>query len=149
MIINTNRLKVIACTPEFLATISPESYEVGDHIKGHVAALQNDDSLMGWGPYFVVDKETDTIVGDSGFKGKPTFNHEIEIGYGIIPSAQNKGYGTEAVQALIVWAFASGQVKKIAAECSHDNLASIKVLEKLGMKRSGQEGKMIKWELTK
>lgn len=146
LIFNTNRLKVIACTPDFLSTISLREYEIGNHIKGHVSELQNDASLLGWGPYFVVEKETNTIVGDIGFKGKPSEEHTVEIGYGIIPAAQNKGYATEAVSTLIEWAFASGQVKKIIAECLHDNLASIKVLEKLGMKKIGQEGNMIKWE---
>ncbi|MCG7343209.1 GNAT family N-acetyltransferase [Sporosarcina sp. ACRSL] len=147
MIINTNRLQLIACTPEFLSTISPEDYEIGDHVKGHIAELQDDDSQFGWGVWFVVDQETNTIVGDIGFKGKPTSDKTVEIGYGIIPSAQNKGYATEAVRALVEWAFASGRVKKIVAECLHHNLASIKVLEKLGMKRTGLDGDMMNWEM--
>ncbi|MFD1205491.1 MULTISPECIES: GNAT family N-acetyltransferase [Sporosarcina] len=149
MIIHTNRLKVNACTPECLSTIPTGAYNIGDHIKAHVAELQNDDSLLGWGPYFVVEKETNQIVGDIGFKGKPSLEFTVEIGYGIIPDAQNKGYATEATRALVEWAFASGQVKKVNAECLHDNIASMKVLERLGMKRIGQEGNLMKWELTK
>ncbi|MGG0668398.1 GNAT family N-acetyltransferase [Lederbergia citrisecunda] len=148
MIINTNRLKVIACTPEFLSTISPESYEIGDHVREHVAELQNDATQLGWGVWFVMDKETNTIVGDIGFKGKPSSDLTVEIGYGIISAAQNKGYATEAVGALIEWAFATGKVKKIIAECLHDNLASIKVLERLGMKKNGQEGDLMQWEMS-
>ena len=148
MIINTNRLKVIACTPEFLSTISPESYEIGDHVKEHIAELQNDATQLGWGVWFVEDKETNTIVGDIGFKGKPSSDLTVEIGYGIIPAAQNKGYATEAVGALVEWAFATGKVKKIIAECLHDNLASIKVLERLGMKKNGQEGDLMQWEMS-
>ncbi|WP_060205598.1 GNAT family N-acetyltransferase [Sporosarcina koreensis] len=148
MIINTNRLKVIACTPEFLSTISPESYEIGDHVREHVAELQNDATQLGWGVWFVMDKETNSIVGDIGFKGKPSSDLTVEIGYGIISAAQKKGYATEAVGALIEWAFATGKVKKIIAECLHDNLASIKVLERLGMKKNGQEGDLMQWEMS-
>ncbi|MFS0689692.1 GNAT family N-acetyltransferase [Sporosarcina sp. 179-K 8C2 HS] len=149
MIIETNRLKLIACTPEFLSTISPEDYEIRDHVKGHVAELQNDESQLGWGVWFVVDKETDTIIGDIGFKGKPSEDHTTEIGYGIVPSAQNKGYATEAVGALIEWAFAFGEVKIVIAECVEENSASIKVLEKLGFRQIGRVDNMLKWEMKK
>ena len=118
-------------------------------MKGHVAELQKDHSQLGWGVWFVVEKETNTIVGDIGFKGKPSSDHTVEIGYGIIPAAQNKGYATEGVEALIEWAFRSGEVKKIIAECLQDNAPSIKVLEKLGMRHIGSEDNMLKWELTK
>jgi ribosomal-protein-alanine N-acetyltransferase len=148
LIINTDRLKVIACTSEFLSTISPDEYEIGNHIKGHLSKLENDDSQLGWGPYLVMERETNKIIGDIGFKGKPSADHIVEIGYGLIPSAQNKGYATEAVGALVKWAFASGQVKKIIAECLQDNLASIKVLEKLGMTKSGQVGDMLHWKMA-
>ncbi|WP_252504655.1 GNAT family N-acetyltransferase [Sporosarcina sp. Marseille-Q4943] len=147
MIIETNRLKLIACTPEFLAMIPPEDYEIRDHVKGHAAELQNDDSQLGWGVWFVVDKETDTIIGDIGFKGKPSTDHTVEIGYGIVPSAQNKGYATEAVGTLIEWAFASREVEIVIAECVEENSASIKVLEKLGFRKTGRVDNMLKWEM--
>ncbi|MCM3710399.1 GNAT family N-acetyltransferase [Sporosarcina luteola] len=149
MVFNTKRLKLVACTPEFLSTISPEEYEIGAHVKGHVTELQSDASQLGWGVWFVVDKATDAIVGDIGFKGKPSGNQTVEIGYGIIPSAQNKGYATEAVGALIEWAFASGQVKRVIAECLQDNFASTKVLGKLGLRQIGREDTMLKWEMKK
>ena len=66
-----------------------------------------------------------------------------------IPAAQNKGYATEGVEALIEWAFHSDEVKKIIAECLQDNSPSIKVLEKLGMRQIGSEDNMLKWEMTK
>lgn len=149
MIINTNRLKLIACTPEFTLSIPPHEYFIRDHVKEHLADLQKDSSLLGWGVWFVVEKETNAIVGDIGFKGKPASDHTVEIGYGILPAAQNKGYATEGVEALIKWAFHSDKVKKIIAECSLDNSSSIKVLKKLGLRQIGSEAHMLKWEMTK
>ncbi len=149
MIINTNRLKLVASTPEFVSSITPKDYEIRDHVKGHIAELQNDSSQLGWGVWFVVEKETNVIVGDIGFKGKPASDHTVEIGYGILPAAQNKGYATEGVEALIKWAFHSDKVKKIIAECSQDNPPSIKVLEKLGLRQIGSEAHLLKWEMTK
>lgn len=71
----------------------------------------------------------------------------VEIGYGIIPSAQGKGYATEAVQRLVEWALSNRNVTMIVAECLDDNVPSIRVLEKLQMKRIGSENNMLYWHL--
>ena len=89
------------------------------------------------------------MIGDIGFKGKPDSEKTVEIGYGIQPSAQNKGYAAEAVKEIIKWAFTFENVNKIIAECHDENIASIKVLEKLHMRKTGSENNMLKWELEK
>ena len=66
-----------------------------------------------------------------------------------LPSARNKGFGTEAVKAIITWSFTSNQVNKVIAECLLDVISSVRVLEKVGMYKVGQQGNMLKWELTK
>ena len=60
--------------------------------------LREDSTQLGWGVWLVINKENNTIIGDIGFKGKPNSENTVEVGYGIIPSAQNKGYATEAVK---------------------------------------------------
>ncbi|MBE1557179.1 GNAT family N-acetyltransferase [Sporosarcina limicola] len=148
MEIETKRLKLIACNPEFVSKISPREYEIGNHIKEYLGELKNDSSIQGWGIWFVVNKNNNNIIGDIGFKGKP-INNMVEIGYGITPSSQKSGYATEAVKAIIDWAFSFNQVEKIIAECLDDNIPSIKVLEKMKMKRVEQNNNMLKWELIK
>ncbi|TXL65711.1 GNAT family N-acetyltransferase [Cerasibacillus terrae] len=147
MELHTDRLRVIPCTNELLSTISTEDYEIGPHINLYVEKLEEDSALLGWGVWFVFDKG-DRVIGDIGFKGKPNGENTVEIGYGIVPIAQNKGYATEAVQALIDWAFSTGNVERIVAECRHDNLPSIRVLEKLQMTRVKLVNGLLKWELT-
>jgi len=149
MELHTKRLKVIPCTEELLETISEEDYKIGPHIKFYINELKADPSQFGWGVWLVIEKESNSIIGDIGFKGKPDSNHTVEVGYGIKPSSQNKGYATEAVKEIIKWAFTFDCVDKIVAECYEDNLSSIKVLEKLNMKRVGQCESMLKWELNK
>jgi [ribosomal protein S5]-alanine N-acetyltransferase len=62
---------------------------------------------------------------------------------------QKKGIATESVRTIIEWALTSNKVKRVVAECFEDNFPSIKVLEKLGMTRTGSENGMINWELIK
>jgi RimJ/RimL family protein N-acetyltransferase len=49
----------------------------------------------------------------------------------------NKGYGTEAVRALIEFGFTRLALHKISALCDPENIGSIRVLEKSGMKLEG------------
>ncbi|SOC23383.1 ribosomal-protein-alanine N-acetyltransferase [Ureibacillus xyleni] len=150
MKLETQRLILIPCTEEALQMISTtDEYNIGPHIDMYLRELKEDSSLIGWGVWLVINKEDNTIIGDIGFKGKPDSENTIEVGYGMIPSAQNKGYATEAVSEIIKWAFSFENVEKIVAECFNDNLASIRVLEKLQMKRTEPEDNMLRWELNK
>jgi [ribosomal protein S5]-alanine N-acetyltransferase len=78
----------------------------------------------------IISKAEDKMVGDLCFKGEPNKAGEIEIGYGIYPQFQNKGYMTEAIGAMINWAKTQPKVKAIIAETVPSNFASIKSLEK-------------------
>ncbi|MUK90617.1 GNAT family N-acetyltransferase [Ornithinibacillus sp. L9] len=147
MKIETHRLIIVPCTEKMVSTITKDRYDIGPHITYHLEELAKDPSLLGWGPWFVIDKKDNKIIGDIGFKGKPNSDHTVEVGYGIIPSAQGKGFATEAVEALFKWAFSFDQVDKVIAKCHVDNIPSIRVLEKLQMVRQKQEGTMLHWEL--
>ena len=72
-------------------------------------------------------------VGLAGFKGEPNERGEVEIGYGIDPAYRNRGYTTEAVKALIAWAFQDPSCRAILADTLKGNYASSRVLVKVGM----------------
>ena len=101
------------------------------------------------GAWYVIRKEDDIVLGDIGFKGKPNEEHTVEVGYGFIEKYWNKGYATEAVQELIDWAFQTGEVETIIAETLLDNYGSIRVLEKLHMKRVDSTETMMNWKIEK
>lgn len=149
MELQTQRLVIVPCTDESLSKYAIRGVKIGSHINNYLKKLNEDPSLLGWGVWLVINKDDNTIIGDIGFKGKPDSENMVEVGYGIVPAAQNKGFATEAVNEILNWAFSSGNVKKIAAECLIDNIASIKVLEKLNMKRIGIKDNMYLWQLNK
>jgi [ribosomal protein S5]-alanine N-acetyltransferase len=146
MKLETKRLTIVPVDHQLVEKLSPEDYEIHNFIKSYLEKLQEDKSLLGWGVWFVIEKESGRIVGDIGFKGKPV-DQTVEIGYGIIPSAQGKGYATEAIKGIIDWALSTNLAFHVVAECLEDNVASIKVLEKLGFDRKGTDEKMLKWKL--
>ncbi|GET41820.1 GNAT family N-acetyltransferase [Microseira wollei] len=110
---------------------------------------------VGWlGWYFVLnDRVTNerVVIGNGGFKGEPTPDGTVEIGYSILPEYQNKGYGTEAIKALLNWAFEDGEVKRAIAETLPELKASQRLLEKCNFVYIGEgsEPGIIRFELSR
>lgn len=148
MEIKTERLLLLSFTEEVYHSFS-DQYVMGPHIEGHIRELKEDPALRGWGVWLAIRQDNGKPVGDLGFKGKPAADGNVEVGYGIVSEEQGQGFATEAVSALIDWAFNFGETKKAIAECLRDNTASIKVLQKLGMAQTGNDLGMIYWELSK
>ena len=105
-----------------------------------LSGCKNDPENRIWyAPWSMRLKDDDTYIGDLGFKG-PSYENTVEIGYGILPEYEGKGYTTEAVQAMTQWAFSNAKVVFVEAETEPENKASQRVLEKCGFTLNG-EGK--------
>ena len=74
----------------------------------------------------------------------------LEIGYVLVPSERGKGYCTEAVKILVDYLFLLKDTMRIQAFTSVINVASQKVLEKVGFKREGtmRKGCFVRGEWT-
>ncbi|MCG7410472.1 GNAT family N-acetyltransferase [Paenibacillus sp. ACRRX] len=130
------------------ATVSLLKYPFGSHFAHYMAALDADPDLLGWGIWFVIAKDKMNVVGDIGFKGVPNEKRSVEIGYGLLPNYQGRGYATEAVRELVSYAWGSHKVEVIEADCFDTNRASIRVLEKLGFVQCEHKHGMIGWRLN-
>jgi ribosomal-protein-alanine N-acetyltransferase len=64
-------------------------------------------------------------------------NPIASIGYFVNKHQWGKGYATEMVYALLEFAFHKLTLNKVWATCDADNIASRKVLEKIGFKQEG------------
>ena len=62
---------------------------------------------------------------------------EAEIGWAISDKYRNRGFATEAAQALVAYGFAEVGLARIVAFTEKDNYASLRVMQKIGM-RVGQ-----------
>jgi len=83
------------------------------------------------------------VVDGMGQPGMPP-RTEGELGYTFDPAYGGRGYATEAVAAVLAYAFDRLGVRRITAGCFADNLASVRVLEKVGMRRE-QHGIRDSW----
>jgi RimJ/RimL family protein N-acetyltransferase len=85
----------------------------------------------GYGRWSVVLKSTGECIGWCGLK-----LHEsgmVDIGYRFHKNQWGKGYATEAASACIDYGFHTLGLEEIVGRCAADNLASIRVLEKIGL----------------
>jgi RimJ/RimL family protein N-acetyltransferase len=111
--------------------------------------LRADPSYSEW-VRMITHRSDRRAIGSIGFKELPDYSAgTVEIGYDIVPDYWGSGYATEAANALIDWAFSQPGVRRVVAECLSDNVASARVLEKVGMRPLPAEGDMLKWELAK
>lgn len=118
--------------------------DLAEAIPGFVAQLEREAAEVAWN-WLIVHKREQVVVGDVGFMGGPK-DGVAEIGYSILPAYRNQGYATEAALYLIHWALQQREIRRVTAQCLDNNLGSIKVLEKIGMRRLGAEGTMLHWE---
>lgn len=149
MEIVTKRLKLISCDSLSIQQMKVQKYDNGPEVEHYVKKLADDPALEGWGSWLVHRKSDDVILGDAGFKGKPNPARQVEIGYGLLETFCGMGYATEAVEGLVGWAFSTKAVEQVLAETNSDNNGSIRVLEKIGMKKTENMNNMIYWELAK
>jgi RimJ/RimL family protein N-acetyltransferase len=88
----------------------------------------------GWVQLTVEDRTTGRLIGDVGISPAEHHDGVIKIGYTIAPEFQGAGYATEAVRALIDYAFDVLGVDIVRAYASAENAPSIRVAEKSGLR---------------
>lgn len=77
------------------------------------------------------------VVGSVSMKNISHKMNYAEIGYGIDEEYQGKGVATDSVRLLIDMAFSESTLRKLIAYVHEENLASCRVLEKLGFTQEG------------
>jgi len=92
----------------------------------------------GTGARLVIERRPDgAFLGWCSFaRWTPAFR-SASIGYVLDDAVWGNGYATEAVRALLAWAFETLDLNRVQAEVDTRNPASAHVLEKLGFLREG------------
>jgi RimJ/RimL family protein N-acetyltransferase len=77
------------------------------------------------------------VLGSVVFHGAPGDDGVVEIAYGVKEGSQGQGYATEATRASVSWALEQPGVRTVTATTFGWHIASLRVIEKLGMKLAG------------
>jgi len=89
-----------------------------------------------WFQLAIVNKNEDMLMGDIGIHFLED-NAQVEIGYTLAPGYQGQGYAIEALKAVINYLFSDLKKHRITASVDPNNIKSIRLLEKLGMRKEG------------
>jgi len=161
--LDTERLALLPVTTElaevladrdaaerFLSAAIPDGWpdsEFTGLLKVYSPWIAEDPERLGYGPWLLVARDENSVVGSAGVVGALPQNGAIELGYGVHPDYRNLGYATEASRALIDWGLSQRSVERVVAKCDPDNSPSVRVLEKAGLKRHGKDlTGMLLWE---
>jgi [ribosomal protein S5]-alanine N-acetyltransferase len=101
--------------------------------------IRSDPDTRLWGDRLLVTREGERrIIGSVVFHGQPS-DGVVEVGYGVEDSWQSKGLASEATRAQVEWALIQEDVTRVRATTPPWHTASIRVLERAGLDRVGEE----------
>lgn len=87
----------------------------------------------GFGSFVIIRKSDNKKIGNIGIYVRDGLDAP-DIGFSFLPEFERKGYGFEASKKLMEVAFSEFGLKKISAITTKENIASQKLIEKLGLK---------------
>ena len=86
----------------------------------------------------LIEKESEKVIGMCGFVRHYPGHFRAEFGYGLFSDeVMGKGYMSEVAQLIINYGFDKMKLHRIEAMVGTYNIASLKIIEKLGFSKEG------------
>ena len=115
-----------------------------EQVRGFISNQQKRYRVDGFGYYAAVEKASGKVIGCMGPLMEQIGGEKFYgIGYILGKEAWGKGYATEAGEACIRYLFENYPAEKVIAEIRPENRASVRVAERLGMKKESQFIKVV------
>jgi RimJ/RimL family protein N-acetyltransferase len=97
--------------------------------------------------YLIVD-EAGEVVGECGTKGPVSPDGVVEIGYGLAAPSRSRGVGTRAVRVLLSQLEAEPGLRVVRAHVEPSNVASRRLLERVGFRLAASGHVEVVYERT-
>jgi len=91
-----------------------------------------------WFQFAVSLASSGALIGDVALCAGPAASREAELGFTFATAHQGQGYATEAVGAVLQYAFAQLAMHRVSARTDARNLRAQRLLERLGFRREGE-----------
>lgn len=95
------------------------------------------DEPRSWLPLSITLQEDGRLIGGGGLTMVSAANREADVGYLLERESWGRGFGTEAVRAFVGLGFEHMKAHRVTANVAPENVASVRVLEKVGFQREG------------
>lgn len=89
--------------------------------------------------WIIILKDSNEKIGTCGFHCWNHENGEVELGYDLQPAYWKQGYMREALTEILDFAKENMHIEKVYAHIYPENLASVRIAEKMGFKRTGEQ----------
>jgi len=88
-------------------------------------------------PLVLIAEESDNgrPIGEFMLRLKSLESRQGEVGWSLHPDAQGRGFATEGARAMLRFGFDNLGLHRIVAGCDTRNAASLRVMDRLGMRR--------------
>lgn len=114
-------------------TVADYEKEYAKHLGGY--STYNRKFIM----FFLIDKQSGLIIGRCGIHNWNKDHRRAEIGYHMEDeSFKQKGLMSEAVKAVIAYAFRELNLNRLEAMAGVDNVPSLRIIEKNGFTKEGR-----------
>lgn len=124
-------------TPKWLKNIGDRNVKSEEDARIYIKNKMLQQLLkLGYSNYTMILKSDKTKIGTCGLYNREGLNG-IDIGFSLLPNFEKQGYAFEAASKIKDLAFNTFNIKTIKAITTKDNLASQKLLEKLGLENIG------------
>ncbi|MBF7091475.1 GNAT family N-acetyltransferase [Flavobacterium sp. ALJ2] len=134
---DANEIIALRSNPETMKYIPRPLIKTNEQALEHIAQINSiteTNEGINWG---ITLKDNPKIIGFIGyFRIKPE-HYRAEIGYMLLPEFHGKGIIPEAVKTVIDYGFNEMKLHSIEAVIDPDNLASERVLQKMGFVKEG------------
>lgn len=170
--IRTERLELVPATDGLLAAAIESPAALAAALDAHVPPtwppeyldapaldftrhrMADDPGQSAWWMYFMVLPRAAgdrVLIGSTGYKGPPSEDGTVEIGYAVVSDYRRRGYASESVRGLVKHAFGTPAVRRVVAETLPELTPSIGVLHQCGFEAAGEgsEPGVIRFELTR
>tara|TARA_R110001583_G_scaffold48896_2_gene152998 strand:- start:1342 stop:1938 length:597 start_codon:yes stop_codon:yes gene_type:complete len=88
-----------------------------------------------WYQFAIIRKENGELIGDVGIHFFDADNYQVEIGCTLAKNHHGKGLANEALNAMINYLFSDLNKRRITCSIDPLNLASIKMVERIGFRK--------------
>jgi len=85
-------------------------------------------------PWVITLKESGELIGMIGLR---VDEFKADVGYALARPHWGRGFAAEALRPIVGWALSQPSIYRVWALCDVENIASARVLEKVGMQREG------------
>ena len=120
--------------PEVLRFTGDVPFASVEQAREFLAAYPSTSYLKdGYGRWVCQSRDTDEALGWCGLRMQD--DGEVDLGYRLLRSCRGRGYATEAAAACLDTGFQELGLTTIVARAANANAASLRVIEKLGMRR--------------